>query len=181
MKKAKMRRAALHISITLSMLAAASIICGKYLAINAGEFMRFSLENLPVLFAGLTLGPLAGAAVGAVADLVGCLMVGYAINPIITLGAAAVGFLGGGAYMLLQRLRLPHPIVLSVSLLLAHGIGSVLIKGAGLSAFYEIPFGILILWRLLNYAIVGAIEGVLLFLLLRSSAIKKTVEKIKRG
>ena len=76
-----------------AILAAFSIILGKYLAINVGENFRFSMENLPILLAGLYLGPLAGAIVGAVADLVGCLLVGYAINPIITLGAVSIGFI----------------------------------------------------------------------------------------
>ena len=39
-----------------SFLAALSIVCGKYLAFPVGVAMRFSLENLPILLAGMVLG-----------------------------------------------------------------------------------------------------------------------------
>ena len=83
----------LKITVLLAMMVAISILMGKYLAINMGETLRFSLENTPIILSGIAFGPLAGAAVGIVADLVGCLMVGYTINPIVTLGAAVIGIL----------------------------------------------------------------------------------------
>ena len=83
----------LRVTVFSALLAAISIVCGKYLAFNMGDFLRFSFENLPIIFAGMAFGPLIGALVGVVADLVGCLLVGYAINPIITVGAAAIGLI----------------------------------------------------------------------------------------
>ena len=61
-----------------ALLAAMSMILGKFLQIPTpfAEFVRISFENLPVILAGLVLGPLAGAMTGAVADLVGCLAYG---------------------------------------------------------------------------------------------------------
>ena len=181
MQKRKKAAVALRVSISLSMLAAVSIICGKYLAINAGEAMRFSLENLSVIFAGVSFGPLAGAAVGVLADLVGCLMVGYAINPLVTVGAGCVGLISGGVWWVMKKSRLPASLSLAVSIFAAHLIGSVLIKGAGLAAFYSMPFEILLLWRLLNYAIVGVCEGILLYFLIKSKMIMSAVSSIKRG
>ena len=70
----------LTLTVMLTMLSAMSIVLGKLLAVNLGEVLRLSFENLPIIFAGLAFGPLAGAAVGLVADTVGCLLVGYAIN-----------------------------------------------------------------------------------------------------
>ncbi|MBP3583660.1 MAG: folate family ECF transporter S component, partial [Clostridia bacterium] len=77
MKKAQLP---LQLAVALSMLAAISIILGKYLAFGIGNVLRFSFENLPIAFAGIAFGPIAGALVGAVADLIGCLLVGYEIN-----------------------------------------------------------------------------------------------------
>ena len=91
-KKARLSPKSLSVC---AVLAALSIVLGKYLAVNVGENFRFSLENLPLILAGIYLGPVAGAFVGAAADLVGCLMVGYAINPVITLGAVSIGLISG--------------------------------------------------------------------------------------
>ena len=57
--------------------------------------MRFSFENTPIIFAGMIFGPIVEALVGTVADLVGCVMVAYEINPLVTLGAALIGLISG--------------------------------------------------------------------------------------
>ena len=84
-------RALLRLCLS-ALLAALSIVLGKYLSISTPLF-RLSFENLPILMAGIFLGPLAGGIVGGVADLLGCVLVGYTINPIITLGGILVGVL----------------------------------------------------------------------------------------
>ena len=152
-------------------LVALSIVCGKFLQIPIGEAMRFSLENLPVLFAGLVFGPLSGALVGVAADLLGCLMVGYAINPLVTAGAAAIGLLAGVGGVLLHRLPVGVRVPLSVAV--AHLVGSVVIKTVGLAQYYALPPVALMGWRLLNYAIVGTVEAVLLCLLLRHKGLQR--------
>ena len=88
-----------------ALLAAMSMILGKFLQIPTpfAEFVRISFENLPVILAGILLGPIAGAMTGVVADLVGCLAYGYTINPLITLGAGAVGLVAGVLAWLLAR------------------------------------------------------------------------------
>ena len=43
--------------VIAGLLAALSILCGKYLAIRGGDVLRFSFENLPILLAGFALGP----------------------------------------------------------------------------------------------------------------------------
>ena len=58
-----------------------SIVLGKLLVFNITDSIRISLENLPLLMAGIFFGPFIGAAVGAGADIIGCLIVGYSINP----------------------------------------------------------------------------------------------------
>lgn len=156
-----------------AVLAAMSIVCGKYLAFGVGQVLRFSFENLPILLAGMLFGPLIGAAVGVAADLIGCVLVGYAINPILTVGAAIIGATGGLLYRRLVRLPEHGRILLSVSA--AHLLGSVVIKTVGLAAFYDMPVGILMLWRLLNYLIVGAMEYTLIYFILKNKAIRSVM------
>ena len=165
------KRMPLKILAASSLMVAISIICGKYLAIPGGEVLRFSFENLPIMMAGILFGPAAGVAVGVVADLVGCFLVGYTINPLVTLGATAIGFLSG----LVWRVLKSTPFVLRIALatLSAHLIGSVGIKTFGLAAYYAFPLWQLMLWRLLNYALVGAVEGTLLYILLKNRMLMK--------
>ena len=97
-----------------AMLAAMSIVCGKVLAFNLGNVLRISFENLPILLGGMIFGPVWGAVIGVVADLVGCLLVGYAVNPVVTLGAAVIGTVGGLTWRLSQKLPYGVSVLLTV-------------------------------------------------------------------
>lgn len=160
----------LRVTVACSLLVALSIVCGKFLQFPIGGPLRFSLENLPILLSGMAFGPLAGVLVGTVADLIGCLVVGYAINPLVTLGAAAIGLVGGVIYRLAAKL--PHGWRVTLAVAAAHLVGSVVIKTFGLAQFYTIPFGTLMLWRLFNYAVVGTAEGLLLVALLSNKTLR---------
>lgn len=175
MKKTR-RTSSIRLTATLAVFSAIGIVLGKLLAFNITEFMRFSLENLTIILAGILFGPICGAAVGIVQDLVGCLLVGYAINPIITLGCAATGCVAGIITRSAKE-RTSVPSVL-LSVFGAHLIGSVIIKSAGLALFYSLPFGVTIAWRTLNYIVVGTAESVILISLSKS---KQLLSFIKKG
>ena len=160
-----------------ALLAAMSIVLGKYLAFNVGMFLRFSLENMPVIFAGVAFGPIAGALVGTVADIAGSLMVGFEINPLITVGAAAVGFVSG--FYRYLPLGSAGILRLGVTVGAAHVVGSVIIKTLGLYWYYNTPLIILMLWRTLNYVIVGAIEWIVLYRLLENKSIKAQINSLR--
>lgn len=157
-------------------LAALSIICGKYLALPVGNVLRFSFENLPILLSGMMFGSITGVLVGVVADLLGCLMVGYAINPLVTLGAACIGLLGGLLFRLTKKLPLLWQTCITT--ILTHMVASVIIKTVGLAAYYDMPFHILLLWRLLNYVIVGVAEWLLLYTVLKNQALRRRFESL---
>ena len=88
----------------LALLIAMSIVFSRVLSISTG-FVRFNLGSLPVLLAGIVFGPGAGFAVGALADMIGGILAGYAINPLIMLGAASIGLVGGWLWQ-----TLPHTL-----------------------------------------------------------------------
>ena len=175
----KVNKTSLNISITLALLVAISIICGKFLAFRVGDILRFSFENLPIIFAGVAFGPVAGALVGVVADLLGCVMVGYAINPIVTIGAVALGAVAGGIPMILKKIKLDRKLALAISVISAHLIGSVIIKTAGLAAVYAMPYFALMLWRGINYIIVGGVEYFILVALFSSKGVLMQLNKLK--
>ncbi len=156
----------LRILCAAALLTALSIVLGKYLAISTPIF-RFSLENLPVLMAGIFFGPFIGGAVGAVADLVGCIMVGYTINPIITLGGISIGMISGLVALIARRRGRLHPVAVGIAVGVSHIVGSMIIKSVGMAIFYRTPLGIL-LWRVPLYVVIGALEGLILVLLTRN-------------
>ncbi len=178
----------LTILVSSAFLAALSIVFGKYLAFPQGNdaILRFSFENLPIIMAGMIFGPAVGAAVGVSADLIGCFLVGYSVNPIITTGAAVIGFVSGILYFWLGRSKkCPYAIKIIVPVAIAHIIGSVLIKSFALakfpsSVYYGMPIPILLLWRLLNYVIIGAVEGLLLRYLLKNKLLMAQINSILR-
>ncbi len=165
----------LKVMACAAILAGMSIVLGKYLAFNLTPSIRISFENLPVIISGVFFGPIVGAAVGAVADILGCLMVGYTINPIITAGAACVGLISG-IFPLIFRKKNTACVILSVSI--SHLLGSVVIKTVGLSLFYSLPLVETGLWRLLTYTVVGAAECAVVCLLCNNVAFVKQVDKM---
>jgi len=163
-------------------LTAMSIVLGKFLQIPNPfqDFIRISFENLPIFIAAFSLGPIAAATVGVVADLIGCLLYGYTINPIITLGAAAVGTVSG----VLSNYVFKKPLILKVTLsvIISHTIGSVLIKSYGLAkwylAKYELGYLEFILWRGVNYLLISVAECVIIYFMLRNRAFKNQIERM---
>ena len=77
--------------VSLGALTAIYLILSRFLAINVGGFGRIQLGSVARIMAGIWFGPLAGGLCGLVSDLLGCLIQGYAVNPIITLAAVLWG------------------------------------------------------------------------------------------
>ena len=168
----------LKIMVAVALLTAMSIVCGKYLKIPVGNVMRFSFENLPILLAGMGFGAPAGIITGVLADLIGCVLVGYEINPMVTLGAAAIGLCGGILYSALRRLpALPRTLI---TVVISHLVGSVIIKTFGLAKFYSMPFFELMLWRSVNYLIVGVIEFVILYFIMKNKSVSSAIDSLKK-
>ena len=169
----------LKVITILALLAAISIVLGKFLAINIGESIRLSFENLTIMLAGILFGPIAGFITGLVADVLGCLLYGYALNPIITLGAASIGFFSGAFYKLFSNINSTFNILLTI--VISHIIGSILIKTIGLSVWYDLPFLVTLGWRALNYLIVSTAEFMLITILLKNNGFKSQINRLIGG
>ncbi len=178
MKKQTLSQKKIVLLCISAFLSALSIVLGKYLAINLGDTIRLSFENLPILFAGLYFGPIMGICVGVTADLVGCVLVGFTINPIITLGAALIGFTAG----ICKKLMKQDILSIVFSVLLAHLFGSVITKTIGLFVFYKMPFFATLGLRSLTYLCISLCEILILCFLSKSSALTNETQKIlKKG
>jgi len=166
-----------RVLVISALFIAMSIVLGKVLAFNIGTSIRISFENLPLLMAGIFFGPFIGAAVGMGADIIGCLMVGYAINPIITLGAALIGFVSGLMSILLSGMK-PCPRT-AISVLTAHVAGSMVVKSVGLYIYFHTQLQVLLM-RIPLYIGIGILEFYIIYLLLKNKAFSDQLERVKK-
>ena len=167
----------LPVLIFCALLAAMTMVFKRFAFINI-DWLRFSLENTPILMSGIFFGPLAGFATGMVGDILGCFYCGYAINPVITLGMALVGGLSGLFYHQLL-LKAPNFLRLIVSVYVAHIVGNMIVKSIGLYLWmgYSLP---LLVWRIPTYIIIGAVEIALLRILISNQTLNKQLQKMNR-
>lgn len=161
-----------------ALFVAMSIVLGKLLAINIGTSIRISFENLPILMAGIFCGSAVGGAVGLGADLIGCLIVGYAINPFITLGSALIGIISGlvSKYAFKGSFSLPS---VACSVGASHVVSSMIVKSIGMYIYYNTPLEVL-LTRIPIYIVVGTAETYMIYLLLKNKAFSAEVERMCR-
>ena len=175
----KTNRTLLRITVTAMLMALSvvvGIVCKNFF--TWGVYYRVTFENFPIILAGFCFGPVYGLVAGVGADALSCLMsTNPMINPVISLGAAAVGFLSGLVPMLLHKQR-PHlrgRILLIPTVAAAHLIGQVLIKSIGKIFMLGMPpVGMLI--GLGISCAVGTAEYFLLCLLLRNRPISDTLK-----
>ena len=160
-----------------AMLAAMSVVIGMFCKsfLNfGGGLWRVTFENLPIILAGIFLGPLTGGMVGVVSDLTSYLLSPqvYPPNLVVTFGAFAVGVTAGLMARFVVRERGTKQIVLSAAV--AHVIGSMIIKPVGLFQFYQWA----VLVRIPLYLVIAPLEILLLCLLWRQKSFRKLFEKM---
>ena len=139
-----------------ALLVAMSVVFSRVLSISTG-FLRFNLGSLPVVLAAVLFGPGAGFAVA-----------GYAVNPLITVGAGAVGFFAGWGWR-----RLParsEGVRLAGGILLGHMVGSMVLNSLALHLFYGYAWAVLAA-RIPNAVILAGAEFVLVRVLLANHAL----------
>ena len=103
-----------------AMLAAMSVVIGMFCKsfLNfGGGLWRVTFENLPIILAGVFLGPVTGGMVGIVSDLTSYLLSPqiYPPNLIVTLGAFTVGLVSGLMARFMIRERGVRQIALSAA------------------------------------------------------------------
>lgn len=152
-------------------------ICKMFLTFGA---LRVTFENLPIIISGIFFGPLAGFMTGICSDLVSTAVSQYGIggiNPIITLGAGAVGLVSG---LICKKRRdtSPKTPMLLLAVLLSHVIGNMIIKSAGLMLYYSYTIPA-VLPRIPLYVMIAAVEFTILYILCRSRGFCKTIGKLK--
>ncbi|MBQ7671154.1 MAG: folate family ECF transporter S component [Clostridia bacterium] len=170
-----MKKKNLRALIITAVFAALSIVLGKFAAINIGDTIRFSFENLPIMLTSFLLGPLWGGACGLVADVLGCILRGYAINPGITAAAVLMGVIP--ALMTRYILKKDGTVPVLISGFTSHVICSMLIKTVALHIVYLTPYGTLFATRVPTYAVIGLLESYICALLMKNKTIRRELMK----
>ena len=160
-----------------AMLAAMSVVIGMFCKsfLNfGGGLWRITFENLPIILAGIFLGPVTGGMVGIVSDLTSYLLSPqiYPPNLIVTAGACAVGLMSGLMARFVVREHSVKQIILSASV--AHVLGSMIIKPIGLYRFYQWA----VLVRIPLYMVIAPLEIFLLCMLWNQKSFRKLFDKL---
>lgn len=173
MSNAKIHPVSTRLLVRLALLAALSAVLKLAQFPVGNDFLRISFENTPILLAGYLFGAACGGAVGICGDLLGCLLRGYAVNPLITLGACLVGCMAG----LFGRRGVTARPRLWLSVTAAHLVGSLAVKSFGIWLYFATPLAELAL-RVPTYLLTGIAEFLILSLILKNKALAALLEKV---
>lgn len=125
----------------LGVLIALAIVASRYLVINPSPTLRFSFAFSFVILAGIWFGPAAGAVVGGLEDVLGCVVGGSSIFLPLTLSPILAGVLAGLAAPLFRRTRniLVYAGLIAAIVLMTTMLYSTLV----LSILYHSPYPVL--------------------------------------
>lgn len=139
----------------------------SFASIYFGPNLKVSLAPAVVMYAGLVMGPAAGAAIGAATDILvlflkplpGAYFFGF------TLTMAMYGLLGGIVYG--RRGSRPGLARIVLGTLAIQAVCSVLLNTMWLCVLSNVPFGPMLVTRLPLSGIADAVYTVILYLLVR--------------
>jgi ECF transporter S component (folate family) len=171
---------------TMAIFIALQIVLARFAGIQVSEGLRISFEAIPVILAGIWLGPMAGLVVGFLSDFIGTVISGYgvyflplAITPILN------GVLPGLCYRYIFKGNMG--IVKCVALVIVTEIISGLLLGTYALTWYfhlfvpnrQATFAILFVPRLAKL-VTMACDAVLVWLL-HKTAYKRAIAPVLLG
>ncbi len=158
-----MKQRSLRTLVLLALFIAINLILSRIFVFYLTDFARLELGNVPLLLAGLLCGPAAGAVTGAVADILGSVVLsGRGWFPLLTVGPLLMGLLPG----LLRRPLLgkePNWKRMLFLIVLTELIASVFYKTWCLSLLYGMSFPALLAVRLPVICLLTAAEVLLVY------------------
>ena len=149
----------------MALLIAMHLVLTRVLVIDLGAY-RISVGGVTTILAGLWLGPIAGGVCGLCADIIGCFMKGYAVNPFITVAAILWGVLPALARPLLaNKKKTGKTVVICISIVITAILSSLVLTTAGLVIMLGYNFYAIMPGRLVQFVIMIPIYCVLTCLL----------------
>lgn len=165
--------------VFLGVLVAMHLVLTRVFRIELG-FARISLGSICTMLAGLWFGPAAGAAVGFSADIIGCFMDGYAINPLITIAAILWGVIPAlFKPLFLNSGKIKKNVLLCTGIILAAILSSLVFTTAGLVLFNGYNFYAIMPARLIQFCAMTVIYCIITNLIY-FSPVTHVIQGVKR-
>ena len=161
------------LTVSAMMIALSAVIgyvCKTIPALNLGTGLRITFENLPIIVSGIMFGPVVGGCVGCLADLLSCLFSAQTPMPWVLVGSIAVGVVAGMSSKLIVIRN--GFLKLIVAELLAHLVGSMIVKTAALYAV----FGPIVLFRIPMSIGIAAVEIALLCVMYKNKTVRNLID-----
>lgn len=172
----------------MGLLTALTIIASRYLKIEIGTMIRLNFSSSFIMLSGIWLGPIAGALVGLVSDLLGCLVGGYAINPLYTLMPVMVGVLSSLCEPIFRKRRtvtikgktVNYDVAVYALVILAITfVASSLYGTWALSMYYGTPFSAWF-WTRLSQGLLSTVMNTAVVYLLHRSPVTQMIHGQRR-
>lgn len=166
--------------VFMALLIAMNIVLTRIFVIELGPTNRISLGSVCVILAGLWLGPVAGGVCGLCADVIGCFMKGYGLNPLITVAAILWGVIPALAKPLfVNRKKIGKTVGICVSVVVTSALSTLVFTTAGLVLMYSGNFYEVMSARLIQCAIMTPLYCILTCLLYFSELTPMIVSNIR--
>lgn len=151
--------------VYMALFVALHLILTRLLVLDLGAY-RITVGSVVTILSGMWLGPIAGGICGFAADIIGCFMKGYAVNPLITVAAVCWGVIP----VLFKPLyssknRTTKTVWICVGVIVTAVLSSLIFTTAGLVLIMGYNFYAIMPGRLIQFAIMTPIYCVLTCLL----------------
>lgn len=157
--------------VTIGILVAIEIVLNRFLSISAWN-IKVGFQFVPVVAGALLYGPVGGALVGGLGDLIGALLFPIgAYFPGFTITAAAMGAVHG---LFLQKNQSSLRIVLAV--LINQLFWGLIVNSFWISVLYGSPYKALLSTRILQCAVLAPVQIVVIHIL-STSLLKVGIKK----
>ncbi len=170
--------------VILSFFAALSIVLSRFCVIWITNSIRINFGNIPIILAGTFFGPIAGALVGMVSDIIGSsLLSGLGWYPPLTVSPMLMGIIPGIMAPLMSRLKCRtngrRTAYAELSIITVAGLvmPANIIATMGwttywLHVLYGSPMGALLSVRVPLYFCMGILEILIIFTLSKAGAFR---------
>jgi len=158
--------------VFLSLLIALGVVLTRFLSLRLPLFgvegIRIGIGSLPMIFAGIVFGPLAGGIVGAITDLVGFWVSPMgAYMPHFTFTAFLTGFIPGFLMIYVFKDKRTLTYIL-ISIAVGQTITSIILVPYFIHILFGVPFRPLLIPRLIGQPITILVYSYLIKILFKN-------------
>jgi ECF transporter S component (folate family) len=146
--------------VFLGLIVAMHIVLTRLVVIDLGSY-RISVGSVCTILAGLWFGPVGGGICGFLSDILGCILKGYAINPLITVAAVLWGVIPALMVPLMKGGKVRKTAVLCAAVVLTSILATLVFTTAGLVWLAGYNFYAIMPGRIAQWAIMTPIYCVL--------------------